>query len=45
MITFLSLVLGLVTGPHQVQVVAGDPVVAVEFRLDRRQVAVDRQKP
>jgi len=45
MITFLSLFLGLVTGPHQVQVAVSDPVVAVEFRLDGEVVAVDHDEP
>jgi hypothetical protein len=45
MITFITLFLGLVTGPHQVQVAAGDPVAAVEFRLDGERFAVDREAP
>ncbi len=45
MITFITLFLGLVTGPHQVQVAVGEPVAAVEFRLDGEQVAVDRDEP
>jgi len=45
MITFLSLFLGLVTGPHLVQVAVGEPVAAVELRLDGRQIGVDREAP
>lgn len=45
MITFVSLFLGLITGPHQVQVAAGDPVAAVEFRLDGETIEVDREEP
>jgi len=45
MITFITLFLGLVTGPHQVQVAVGDPVAAVEFQLDGEPVAVDRDEP
>ena len=45
MITFLSLFLGLVTGPYQVQVAVGEPVAAVELRLDGRQIGIDREEP
>jgi len=45
MITFVTLFLGLVTGPHLVQVAAGDQVAAVEFRLDGQLVAVDHEEP
>lgn len=45
MVTFVSLFLGLITGPQQVQVAAADPVVAIEFRLDGELVSVDRDEP
>ncbi len=39
MIEFITLFLGLLTGPHPVELAAGDAVAAVELSLDGRQIA------
>jgi hypothetical protein len=45
MITFLTLFLGLTTGLHPVEVVAGDEVARVELRLDGETVAASTGPP
>ncbi len=45
MVTFVTLFLSLVTGAHPVTVAVGDPVVAVELRLDGKTLGTLRGEP
>jgi hypothetical protein len=45
MVTFVTLFLALVTGPHPVEVAVDGPVARVELLLDGRQVAVLERQP
>lgn len=45
MLTFLTLLLGIVSGPHTIEVGIGEGVAFVELRLDEELVATIRQAP
>ncbi|MFI5120067.1 MAG: hypothetical protein ACHQM4_06610 [Thermoanaerobaculia bacterium] len=45
MLTFVTLLLGIVSGPHTIEVGVGEGVAFVELRLDEELVATIRQPP